>query len=139
MVSARGGLAHQVLELDENPGSGSASERTSQSRQLMLPVGRCQGPGKLLSGFLPTLKYTFVQFPGTKPALARNGVGAGIPRGNRGDSKRVLRASSGDPAKATKDPMISAAILDKAADLKSQVDEPITDCSPRAPDVQPEK
>ena len=44
-----------VLELDENPGSGSASERTSQSRQLMLPVGRCQGPGKLLSGFLPIL------------------------------------------------------------------------------------
>ena len=41
-------------------------------------------------------------------------------------------------AKATKDPKISAAILDKAADLKSQVDEPIIDCSPRAPDVQPE-
>jgi hypothetical protein len=42
-------------------------------------------------------------------------------------------------AKATKDPKISAAILDKAADLKSQVDEPIIDCSPLAPDVQPEK
>ena len=55
VVSARGGLAHKVLELDENPGSGSASERTSQSRQLMLPVGKCQGPGKLLSGFLPIL------------------------------------------------------------------------------------
>ena len=28
-----------VLELDENPGSGSASERTSQSRQLMSAHG----------------------------------------------------------------------------------------------------
>ena len=42
-------------------------------------------------------------------------------------------------AKATTDPKISAALLDKAADLKSQLDEPITDRSPRAPDVQPEK
>jgi len=42
-------------------------------------------------------------------------------------------------AKATTDPKISAAILDKAADLKSQVDEPTIDRSPRAPDVQPEK
>jgi hypothetical protein len=42
-------------------------------------------------------------------------------------------------AKATTDPKISAALLDKAADLKSQVDEPITDRSPGAPDVQPEK
>ena len=43
MVSAEraGGLALQVLELDENRrlGSGSASERTSQSRQLMSPAG----------------------------------------------------------------------------------------------------
>jgi hypothetical protein len=42
-------------------------------------------------------------------------------------------------AKATTDPKISAALLDKAADLKSQLDEPIMDRSPRAPDVQPEK
>jgi hypothetical protein len=42
-------------------------------------------------------------------------------------------------AKATTDPKISAALLDKAADLKSQLDEPIIDRSPRAPDVQPEK
>jgi hypothetical protein len=46
---------------------------------------KCLNPGKLLSGFRPILKYTFVRFPGTKPELARNGVGAGIPRGNRGD------------------------------------------------------
>ena len=41
-------------------------------------------------------------------------------------------------AKATRDPKISAALLDKAAKLKSQVDEPMIDRSPRAPDVQPE-
>jgi hypothetical protein len=43
-------------------------------------------------------------------------------------------------AKATKDPTISAALLEKAADLKSQVDEtmpPPPDRSPRAPDVEP--
>jgi hypothetical protein len=42
-------------------------------------------------------------------------------------------------AKATTDPRISAALLDKAANLKSQLDEPIIDRSPRAPGVQPEK
>jgi hypothetical protein len=36
-------------------------------------------------------------------------------------------------AKTTTDPKISAALLDKAADLKSQLDEPIIDRSPRAP------
>jgi hypothetical protein len=38
---ARGGLAQQVLELgeDRRSGSGLASERTSQSRQLMSAFG----------------------------------------------------------------------------------------------------
>jgi hypothetical protein len=43
-------------------------------------------------------------------------------------------------AKATRDPEISAALLDKAADLKLQVDEPggaRADLTPRAPDVEP--
>ena len=42
-------------------------------------------------------------------------------------------------AKATKDPKISAALLDKAADLKQQVDEPGAqpDLSPVAPDIEP--
>jgi len=42
-------------------------------------------------------------------------------------------------AKATRDPEISAALLDKAADLKSQVDGPGTsrDLTPLAPDVLP--
>jgi hypothetical protein len=42
-------------------------------------------------------------------------------------------------AKATKDPKVSAALLDKAADLKQQVDEPGAqqDLSPLAPDIEP--
>jgi hypothetical protein len=44
-----------------------------------------------------------------------------------------------DLAEATRDPKISGALLDKAADLKSQIEEPTIDRSPRAPDVQPEK
>jgi hypothetical protein len=42
-------------------------------------------------------------------------------------------------AKATKDPKISAALMDKAADLKSKVDElgaPL-DLTPLAPDIEP--
>jgi hypothetical protein len=43
-------------------------------------------------------------------------------------------------AKMTKDPKISVALLEKAADLKAQVDEtmpPPSDRSPKAPDVEP--
>ena len=42
-------------------------------------------------------------------------------------------------AKATKDPKISAALLDKAADLKLQVDEPGAPrhATPLAPDSEP--
>jgi hypothetical protein len=42
-------------------------------------------------------------------------------------------------AKATKDPKISAALMDKAADLKSKVDEPRAplDLTPLAPDIEP--
>jgi hypothetical protein len=42
-------------------------------------------------------------------------------------------------AKATSDPQVSAALMEKAADLKLQVDEPGAqlDLSPRAPDVEP--
>jgi hypothetical protein len=42
-------------------------------------------------------------------------------------------------AKATTDPKISAALLDKAADLKLQVDEPAAspDLTSLAPDVEP--
>jgi hypothetical protein len=42
-------------------------------------------------------------------------------------------------AKATKDPKISAALMDKAADLKSKVDGPGAplDLTPLAPDIEP--
>jgi hypothetical protein len=41
-------------------------------------------------------------------------------------------------AKTSTDPTISAALLDKAADLKSQVDDPgAPDLTPLAPDVEP--
>jgi hypothetical protein len=58
------------------------------------------------------------------------------------DRERVLRASSGDPfwglAMATKDPRISAALFEKAADLKLQVDEPgAPNLTPLAPDIEP--
>jgi hypothetical protein len=42
-------------------------------------------------------------------------------------------------AKATKDPNISAALIQKAADLKLKVDEPAAsrDLTPQAPDIEP--
>jgi hypothetical protein len=43
-------------------------------------------------------------------------------------------------AKATKDPKMSAALMDKAADIKSKVDElgaPSLDLTPLAPDIEP--
>ena len=41
-------------------------------------------------------------------------------------------------AKSTKDPNVAAALLDKAADLKSKVDEStLPDQSPLAPDIEP--
>jgi hypothetical protein len=42
-------------------------------------------------------------------------------------------------ARSTSDPQLAAALLDKAIDLESQVDDsipPATDRSPRAPDVE---
>ena len=40
-------------------------------------------------------------------------------------------------AKATKDPKISAALMDKAADLKSKVDEPGAPLDIMPPDIEP--
>ena len=41
-------------------------------------------------------------------------------------------------AKSTKDPAVAAALLDKAADLKSQLDESdLPDPTPLAPDIEP--
>jgi hypothetical protein len=41
-------------------------------------------------------------------------------------------------AKAANDPQVVAGLVDKAANLKSKLDEHTRDCSPRAPDVQTE-
>jgi hypothetical protein len=41
-------------------------------------------------------------------------------------------------ARAATDPQVVAGLVDKAANLKSKLDEQTRDCSPRAPDVQPE-
>jgi hypothetical protein len=42
-------------------------------------------------------------------------------------------------AKSTKNPELAAVLIERAADLKSQVDDtmPLTDGSPLAPDVEP--
>jgi hypothetical protein len=44
-------------------------------------------------------------------------------------------------ARSTKDPQLAAALIEKAADLKSQVDETSAgdEATPQAPDAQPEK
>jgi hypothetical protein len=44
-------------------------------------------------------------------------------------------------AKTTKDPNVAVGLLEKAADLKSQVDEASAgeEATPQAPDVEPEK
>jgi hypothetical protein len=41
-------------------------------------------------------------------------------------------------AQATADPQVVAGLVEKAANLKSRLDEQTIDRSPRAPDVQPE-
>jgi hypothetical protein len=41
--------------------------------------------------------------------------------------------------KAASDPNVAAGLIEKAAELKSKVDEVTTDRSPRAPDVQSER
>jgi hypothetical protein len=77
------------------------------------------------------------------PKFPRSGGGAGTPRGKLkviGKQYFVRQAAIlFGLAKATTDPKISAALLDKAADLKSQVDEPGAppDSTPLAPDVEP--
>jgi hypothetical protein len=94
-------------------------------------------------GRFPALKFTFVLSAGTNPRPRRSGVGA---LGYHGEDMAIGReyfvrqaAILFRFAKATRDPTISAALMEKAADLKLQVDEPgaQSDLSPRAPDVEP--
>jgi hypothetical protein len=69
-------------------------------------------------------------------------VRAGIPWGKSVIGKQYFVRQAAilfGIAKATKDPKISAALMDKAADLKSKVDElgaPL-DLTPLAPDIEP--
>ncbi len=54
-------------------------------------------------------------------------------------AQRAKEAEQEGACKATTDPKISAALLDKAADLKLQMDEPGAppDSKPLAPDIEP--
>ena len=80
--------------------------------------------------------------PGTNSRFAHGIGGAGIPRGNSVIGKQYFVRQAAilfGIAKATKDPKMSAALMDKAADLKSKVDGPGSelDLTPRAPDIEP--
>jgi hypothetical protein len=80
--------------------------------------------------------------PGTNSRFAHGICGAGIPRGNSVIGKQYFVRQAAilfGIAKATKDPKMSAALMDKAADLKSKVDGPGSelDLTPRAPDIEP--
>jgi hypothetical protein len=86
---------------------------------------------------------TFVHSPrNDPPPNPASSVRAGIPRGKSVIGKQYFVRQAAilfGIAKATKDPKISAALMDKAADLKSKVDElgaPF-DIAPLAPDIEP--
>ena len=89
------------------------------------------------------LKFTFVLLAGTNPRLPRGVVGW---EQNDGESTLIGRgyfvrqaATLLKFAQTTTDPKIAAGLVDKAADLRSQVDETsaLPDLGPRAPDVEP--
>jgi hypothetical protein len=68
--------------------------------------------------------------------------GAGTSRGSTVIAKAYFARQAAilfGIAKATKDPKMSAALMDKAADIKSKVDEPGAplDLTPLAPDIEP--
>ena len=76
------------------------------------------------------------------PQFASNCIGAGIPRGSKVIGKEYFVRQAAillGLAKATKDPKISAALLDKAADLNLQVGEPGAPphSTTLAPDIEP--
>jgi hypothetical protein len=77
------------------------------------------------------------------PRLLHGICGAGIPWGKAVIGKQYFVRQATilfGIAKATKDAKISAALMDKAADLRSKVDElgalPL-DLTPLAPDIEP--
>jgi hypothetical protein len=81
-------------------------------------------------------------FLGTNAALRRNVVRAGQQRGETVVSRRYLTRQAGALikfAKSTNNPELAAVLVERAANLKAQVDEtmPPIDPSPQAPDVEP--
>jgi hypothetical protein len=90
----------------------------------------------------PTVKFTFALSVATSPRFLRY-IGAAL--GYHGESPMIGKeyfvrqaVILFDLAKATKDPKISAALLEKAADLKLQVDDRCApNLTPLAPDIEP--
>ena len=90
-----------------------------------------------------TAMYTFVPLASERmPRFLHGLCGVAIPRGAAVIGKQYFVRQATILfwiAKATKDPNMSAALMDKAADVKSRVDElgaPL-DLTPLAPDVEP--
>ena len=87
-------------------------------------------------------KYTFVHFSGTKSRFSRFGA-AQWSREHRVLSRHYLVRQARallKLAQSTNNPQLSAALVEKAVHLKSQVDESNArpGLSPLAPDVEPE-
>ena len=75
---------------------------------------------------------------GTNPRLARHGRAGNQGENNKVAGKEYLTRQAATLlklARSTKDPQIAAGLVEKAADLKSQVDS-APDRSPHAPDVE---
>jgi len=88
------------------------------------------------------LKFTFAHSAGTNVRLLHRICGRWDTRGKVVIGKQYFVRQAAilfGIAKATKDPKISAALMDKAADLKSKVDGPGTSPDPtsHAPDIEP--
>ena len=131
MGGGQSGLIHRCLSLHYR---GAVGRQPSSSEQA--------GCVAFLERFI--LKFTFVLLAGTNPRLPRGVVGW---EQNDGESTLIGRgyfvrqaATLLKFAQTTTDPKVAAGLVDKAADLRSQVDETSAlppDLGPRAPDVEP--
>ena len=86
--------------------------------------------------------FNFEHSSGTNPYVPHHVVGAGIPRGKIVIGREYFVRQAATLlrfAKTTTNPELAASLVDKAADLKSQVDETgaLPDLSPLAPDIEP--
>jgi hypothetical protein len=84
----------------------------------------------------------FCTFRGTNAALRRHAARGWQQRGKSVVSRRYLRRQASALikfAQSTKNPELAAVLVERAADLKAQVDQtnPSVDSSPQAPDVEP--